>query len=200
MTGLIPAHAGKTTDSGEGVRAQGAHPRSRGENFCRLRPGPIVLGSSPLTRGKPCPGLADGRAAGLIPAHAGKTPGQLGTGIVGAAHPRSRGENYQGFQLEGGRQGSSPLTRGKLLQRERQQGRHGLIPAHAGKTLRQPCMLASPRAHPRSRGENVIRSCMRRSWLGSSPLTRGKHAPDTPAGDRAGLIPAHAGKTECRRV
>ena len=30
--GLIPAHAGKTSDSGESLTSVGAHPRSRGEN------------------------------------------------------------------------------------------------------------------------------------------------------------------------
>ena len=48
------------------------------------------------------------------PRSRGENPGQLGTGIVGA--------------------GSSPLTRGKLLQVAEGERVHGLIPAHAGKT------------------------------------------------------------------
>ena len=51
------------------------------------------------------------------------------------------------------------------------------------------------RAHPRSRGENHPRGQGHRSMRGSSPLTRGKrHAILAPV-SRAGLIPAHAGKT-----
>ena len=50
-------------------------------------------------------------------------------------------------------------------------------------------------AHPRSRGENVSRCCRGRSWSGSSPLTRGKHARAALHAVRRGLIPAHAGKT-----
>ena len=34
-----------------------------------------------------------GQGVGLIPAHAGKTPGRLKVDICAPAHPRSRGEN-----------------------------------------------------------------------------------------------------------
>ena len=91
--------------------------------------------------------------------------------------------------------GSSPLTRGKL-------GRHrdglqdrGLIPAHAGKTRRGGAAGCRPRAHPRSRGENVRAVSSKRSGSGSSPLTRGKRAQAVREILTGGLIPAHAGKT-----
>ena len=52
-TGLIPAHAGKTTPPPEAREPLWAHPRSRGENawagWCEA----ASAGSSPLTRGKP---------------------------------------------------------------------------------------------------------------------------------------------------
>ena len=70
---LIPAHAGKTGNSGHWAALLTAHPRSRGENHMGDRPPVKPLGSSPLTRGK------RERASGcqvverLIPAHAGKT-------------------------------------------------------------------------------------------------------------------------------
>ena len=51
-TGLIPAHAGKTSGSRIAFPATRAHPRSRGENL-RARPRNTgSCGSSPLTRGK----------------------------------------------------------------------------------------------------------------------------------------------------
>ena len=51
------------------------------------------------------------------------------------------------------------------------------------------------RAHPRSRGENLVHaSRFQRCW-GSSPLTRGKHQGGGRRRRRMGLIPAHAGKT-----
>ena len=49
---LIPAHAGKTTRSGESWSDPPAHPRSRGENDGERYTGDAQPGSSPLTRGK----------------------------------------------------------------------------------------------------------------------------------------------------
>ncbi|EDN80080.1 hypothetical protein ACTODO_00516 [Schaalia dentiphila ATCC 17982] len=57
---------------------------------------------------------------------------------------------------------------------------------------------AGPRAHPRSRGENLYSSQAFRRRRGSSPLTRGKQRPGIRAGTQHGLIPAHAGKTSWR--
>ena len=49
--GLIPAHAGSTSDNDREIRPLGAHPRSRGEH-AEERPGIVAgAGSSPLTRG-----------------------------------------------------------------------------------------------------------------------------------------------------
>ena len=131
---LIPAHAGKTPSH-------------------IVRPF-RMLGSSPLTRGKRLLIAARDGVQGLIPAHAGKTyPRRLRVCGCGA-HPRSRGENPGGDDGQSIGFGSSPLTRGKH-QTDRV-GIHGggLIPAHAGKTRRQPARTSEYRAHPRSRGEN----------------------------------------------
>ena len=192
--GLIPAHAGKTCapscatwlprahprSRGEnaGNRTRGAdvpaHPRSRGENTARTRPLVLTIGSSPLTRGKHVALGAALPVTRLIPAHTGKTRRSRGGASGHAAHPRSRGENawvVGGFSVAGG---SSPLTRGKRSPLPRPLRRLRLIPAHAGKTSPSAARSPKPRAHPRSRGEN-IQSEMRnpRVW-GSSPLTRGK--------------------------
>ena len=51
------------------------------------------------------------------------------------------------------------------------------------------------RAHPRSRGENLIPTVMQLSSVGSSPLTRGKLEDMCGVSLSRGLIPAHAGKT-----
>ena len=51
--GLIPAHAGKTTDLDDLTSVYRAHPRSRGENTSLRISLASVPGSSPLTRGKP---------------------------------------------------------------------------------------------------------------------------------------------------
>ena len=118
--GLIPAHAGKTP----GV----AHGSTSGS------------GSSPLTRGKRNhPRLHQARH-GLIPAHAGKTWWSCEPSLHVGAHPRSRGENSATASVVSLTQGSSPLTRGKRRRVDRRRASRGLIPAHAGKTVRQTCV------------------------------------------------------------
>ena len=193
--GLIPAHAGKTRPRRTHPRPRGAHPRSRGENWNVWCASPPPHGSSPLTRGKPVEASVERCSGRLIPAHAGKTAGQRGRYRRRAAHPRSRGENRVRADGHGRRRGSSPLTRGKLQMTYNLDLTEGLIPAHAGKTIRDRGRLGLRRAHPRSRGENshVIR--MSPSAFGSSPLTRGKRGGGRRSRRGGRLIPAHAGKT-----
>ena len=134
-TGLIPAHAGKTTLKTLSLRTCRAHPRSRGENLQCKAQKPTIRGSSPLTRGKPGESSWSISPPGLIPAHAGKTCRQGAGFIVNRAHPRSRGENFISILDYYLLLGSSPLTRGKPLRRSGSNRPTRLIPAHAGKTL-----------------------------------------------------------------
>ena len=159
-------------------------------------------GSSPLTRGKHLRRSDRRDRRRLIPAHAGKTIPQRKSGMHTRAHPRSRGENLLGDVSADIDQGSSPLTRGKPSRRCQRRHRSGLIPAHAGKTPQTHGGSTHGWAHPRSRGENNIRTAFRIGPEGSSPLTRGKHQDAAVEMDPAGLIPAHAGKTRVseRRV
>ena len=200
---LIPAHAGKTQMRSCAASRTAAHPRSRGENWPRSRAAAISSGSSPLTRGKPCLIGNDSDDRGLIPAHAGKTVRRVGPASSVQAHPRSRGENHCMWCVSLPRRGSSPLTRGKRSHWSAQTKRYGLIPAHAGKTRPRGGARLSRGAHPRSRGENRSSVIAATSFMGSSPLTRGKPGGPLLGGNRAGLIPAHAGKTvhhrDCRR-
>ena len=115
LSGLIPAHAGKTRPRYTPRRTRRAHPRSRGEN---IRPRLVVwenVGSSPLTRGKRLGVLVSLIRDGLIPAHAGKTTTAPSPRYPTWAHPRSRGENPGSGVWDEGGAGSSPLTRGKLF-------------------------------------------------------------------------------------
>ena len=138
-------------------------------------------------------------AAGLIPAHAGKTSwsGVLFYGV--GAHPRSRGENRSTRGTSRNDTGSSPLTRGKPIACAVVALTAGLIPAHAGKTHARCIRPRSNRAHPRSRGENVIAVDLNTMREGSSPLTRGKPDSAPHPLTNGWLIPAHAGKTVARR-
>ena len=115
------------------------------------------------------------------------------------AHPRSRGENGRVGGVRFPLVGSSPLTRGKLIFGSLRVMRRGLIPAHAGKTPSSSPTTSPRRAHPRSRGENDGNDAMRPDAPGSSPLTRGKRRHKQVCGHPAGLIPAHAGITQCGR-
>ena len=176
-------------------RLSPAHPRSRGENTRYLRSTLKCPGSSPLTRGKPDGPTVDLEAKRLIPAHAGKTSAPHLASSPTTAHPRSRGENGAPSITVAAMQGSSPLTRGKLVDLDRQVGRLRLIPAHAGKTLTLPSDTIRRRAHPRSRGENSMADWKSSRLTGSSPLTRGKRPDADGSGCAERLIPAHAGKT-----
>ena len=159
-----------------------------------------MLGSSPLTRGKPGDRARDARPEGLIPAHAGKTSSRSPRRSGRRAHPRSRGENCHAGGTQAARGGSSPLTRGKLSVTAELTVMVGLIPAHAGKTHAHRFNVFCIRAHPRSRGENLAVPYGVEIELGSSPLTRGKPDRRRRRPRRPGLIPAHAGKTSgCAR-
>ena len=173
--GLIPAHAGKTQYNCQPFKTSGAHPRSRGENFCVSWGFPCRYGSSPLTRGKPSSSIVSRIIFGLIPAHAGKTGHHRPVHRHCRAHPRSRGENLPCHAPMCSCVGSSPLTRGKPDQVTDLLKGEGLIPAHAGKTLRPSPVCSPRRAHPRSRGENFAHGGPKPAGQGSSPLTRGKH-------------------------
>ena len=154
-----------------------------------------TAGSSPLTRGKHLNPRRAQAKAGLIPAHAGKTPSREPHHADTRAHPRSRGENHTPRNLIEIPGGSSPLTRGKRLDARPHAVDEGLIPAHAGKTGRTSAPARPSPAHPRSRGENRTKTLSLSATLGSSPLTRGKRHVDQAAARLRGLIPAHAGKT-----
>ena len=137
LSGLIPAHAGKTDVVAQLASAMRAHPRSRGENGGLPGVSGMLHGSSPLTRGKH-PGFRRRPGSrGLIPAHAGKTYQVVPKAGTRLAHPRSRGENSGARSGLIRANGSSPLTRGKRSGRLWQAVLGRLIPAHAGKTTCQ---------------------------------------------------------------
>ena len=131
---LIPAWAGKTNGDSTSAASSPAHPRVGGENREAFERYNVVGGSSPRGRGKP--GLEDlcGRHLRLIPAWAGKTfcPGRSASSR--GAHPRVGGENPANSPRAILISGSSPRGRGKLDHAGAAGGRHGLIPAWAGKT------------------------------------------------------------------
>ena len=138
--------------------------------------------------------------AGLIPTHARNTCCPDSSPSPTRAHPRPRGENTYVVTPWCYAEGSSPLTQGKPQVTVEGTVEEGLIPAHAGKTLHNPAHRSASTAHPRSRGENIYSVIAAVADWGSSPLTRGKRLRVARLAIPHRLIPAHAGKTSCRRV
>ncbi len=193
--GLIPAHAGKTFFKARKKCSSRAHPRACGENVIGVQRFDSALGSSPRMRGKQSVCKDGDKATGLIPAHAGKTWKQFRCMRESRAHPRACGENDALSRFRGDVSGSSPRMRGKHSQRGIERTDNRLIPAHAGKTRGEAGRSGKAPAHPRACGENRHRTKTVTPMLGSSPRMRGKHRAITEHTHKAGLIPAHAGKT-----
>ena len=91
--------------------------------------------------------------------------------------------------------GSSPLTRGTLLQRMVLPGAIRFIPAYAGNSPLRHFAIISPAVHPRLRGELFISPHTARHDAGSSPLTRGTRIEGEGFEVSFRFIPAYAGNS-----
>ncbi len=112
VKGLIPAGAGSTTSLLVLMRSTAAHPRRRGEHLVVGLGGGLLAGSSPQARGAPLLDRDWHLHARLIPAGAGSTRAST-TGRSGlGAHPRRRGEHFNGMPMSSRDMGSSPQARG----------------------------------------------------------------------------------------
>ena len=129
----------------------------------------------------------------FIPAHAGTIATPQHCQDATRAHPRSRGEHAVAFIRDTTLWGSSPLTQGTRGLRGCLTGGNGLIPAHAGNTVRRRADSQLCRAHPRSRGEHKPVASLIYAAAGSSPLTRGTFECSICRRRLRGFIPAHAG-------
>ena len=95
----------------------------------------------------------------------------------------------------GGKQGPSPLTRGKLAEDRHNVLHLGTIPAHAGETDSHLGTRIEHGDHPRSRGGNRAMPSGTSFQPGPSPLTRGKPGLESGRAEHQRTIPAHAGET-----
>ena len=151
--GIIPAYAGSTIWV-EGLRGRPAdHPRIRGEH--RTPRG----GTRILRR--------------IIPAYAGSTGRRRSCESRRRDHPRIRGEHSALLQSVAGYQGSSPHTRGALLDGDDPYRAVRIIPAYAGSTSETNLSFSRRSDHPRIRGEHAGARAYTPSRPGSSPHTRG---------------------------
>ena len=110
---------------------------------------------------------------GIIPAHAGFTLGQFLPDLDDGDHPRTRGV-YRPHGFPWGRPGgSSPHTRGLHHLTNLVKASNGIIPAHAGFTVRFLTAFALAWDHPRTRGVYYHIGGLPPAVQGSSPHTRG---------------------------
>ncbi len=192
---LIPARAGRTCGSAAPSSAPWAHPRSRGADDVSHLRSYAPVGSSPLARGGPALAGVSPDAVGLIPARAGRTGQTAAASAARPAHPRSRGADKDPPARSAMRSGSSPLARGGPAWPAQAAPERRLIPARAGRTEPGRPSASRRAAHPRSRGADHARVTCTLAGRGSSPLARGGLDRRRPGGQRAGLIPARAGRT-----
>ena len=149
---IIPARAGFTRQRNRRHRKEADHPRSRGVYDNPPMPYALVGGSSPLARGLPHPRQCRVRDQRIIPARAGFTRRLHRCRGARADHPRSRGVYVSVFGGRAGGRGSSPLARGLHSGFHEVIHKHGIIPARAGFTDREPHIIDAVSDHPRSRG------------------------------------------------
>ena len=132
---------------------------------------------------------------GIIPAHAGNTRGTRITPEFDGDHPRACGEHQRVFHEGALCLGSSPRMRGTHGDVIGEIRAAGIIPAHAGNTLRSLGSLSANRDHPRACGEHRTMTPIRPFARGSSPRMRGTQNVSFLCCSTSGIIPAHAGNT-----
>ena len=149
---IIPAYAGSTIHQPFIFRPVEDHPRIRGVHKDIIYPAIQPIGSSPHTRG---PLRILHRCIivhRIIPAYAGSTTDVIASGSRSEDHPRIRGVHsmrvFSSYILVG----SSPHTRGPLLQRLCFRPLTRIIPAYAGSTILVDRVKFATQDHPRIRG------------------------------------------------
>ena len=147
--GIIPAHAGLTQASRCRMGHCWDHPRACGAHRGWPQRWKIYMGSSPRMRGSPCQRIGATSLDGIIPAHAGLTQPLSLELTENRDHPRACGAHLTTGTLKDKGQGSSPRMRGSLYFIISRKEVLGIIPAHAGLTLKNPnidAILSGP--HP----------------------------------------------------
>ena len=193
--GIIPAHTGLTRENHYVHTGTEDHPRACGAHAFGSSVGSAVGGSSPRMRGSLSSCLIVSYLSGIIPAHAGLTPLPW-LSIYGTRdHPRACGAHAQMIIQLTIAEGSSPRMRGSLEHIEYGIPYQGIIPAHAGLTMKSTWSRKKRRDHPRACGAHIRSSCTSVNQTGSSPRMRGSQEGPVRAQQVHGIIPAHAGLT-----
>ena len=143
------------------------------------------------------PNISDGHSPmpGIIPAHAGHTCEDYAGPSSNRDHPRTCGAYSSAIRSIRSPSGSSPHMRGILKKSIACNLSGGIIPAHAGHTVRLPFFPVLPVDHPRTCGAYQHRTCLIVCIMGSSPHMRGIPNLSESQQIELGIIPAHAGHT-----
>ena len=197
LGGSIPASAGKPTDTQDRDPRHRVYPRECGEtppwSVSVIR----VRGLSPRVRGNRVLNCADHHTHGSIPASAGKPDRMLRSMSAGGVYPRECGETDTLRLSEDDTGGLSPRVRGNRRCNRRPKAAPGSIPASAGKPL--ICKVAAEfhRVYPRECGETEAEKDAVGLTEGLSPRVRGNRGEVGENEQKAGSIPASAGKPSC---
>ena len=195
LTGIIPAHAGLTTEREMVSAYPWDHPRACGAHGKEKTFLVALRGSSPRMRGSLHASRTSATASGIIPAHAGLTQDYQRGLPADGDHPRACGAHDKSLR-RGKNIGSSPRMRGSLHGIEAVMLETGIIPAHAGLTRMHACLARRRRDHPRACGAHSNAVMTDADDWGSSPRMRGSLAGREKFFVTGGIIPAHAGLTQ----
>ena len=133
--GITPAHAGKSFLLSARRMARMDHPRPCGEKLLAIRFYLLAQGSPPPMRGKARRASCVQAAAGITPAHAGKSLYEAALEVLRKDHPRPCGEKDKVCRSEISHSGSPPPMRGKGAQTHCACQSNRITPAHAGKSI-----------------------------------------------------------------
>ena len=193
--GIIPAHAGLTLEIEHQAAIGRDHPRACGAHSVQVSSLSIGWGSSPRMRGSQMPWAAGPSCAGIIPAHAGLTTRSLTSCTLARDHPRACGAHQSDGKGVPVKKGSSPRMRGSLYASKSWLDDLGIIPAHAGLTVRRYGNAWYSWDHPRACGAHLNAAEKSTHHWGSSPRMRGSQSNLMKNVGTLGIIPAHAGLT-----
>ena len=134
QSGITPACAGKRPLPAAAADPLRDHPRMCGEKLSNVTGATINQGSPPHVRGKVFGPAADAVAAGITPAHVGKSAVVACRNVSVQDHPRTCGEKFTGERSGSCRPASPPHVRGKVMPYSSANSWIGITPACAGKS------------------------------------------------------------------
>ena len=196
--GITPACAGKRYSPFRPRGLSWDHPRVCGEKVNTLSDAKTAVGSPPRVRGKGSIRCATAPTTAITPACAGKRLWPRRTNTMSQDHPRVCGEKCVSGAWGGGKSGSPPRVRGKVVSDSGSVNCSRITPACAGKSKGGYRALKAQRDHPRVCGEKKAIWCHRFYHQGSPPRVRGKVFDLISSGADVGITPACAGKRKHR--